>query len=147
MQRKLQFRSFKNWFFCTIIAGARFSSLRRFQIYSNYMLEMRWQPVPSPRAVVPVRISYVSYIFHILLYLPHFVSTCPRSSDIIPYLFRTYILCTRQDSPQLFVYQTAEVSSLLYCTLPLLIQYLAVSHLGTSIHQSFVYQTAEPYHI
>jgi len=108
---------------------------------------MSWQPTPSPRALVPVCASYVSYIFHILLYLPHFVSTCPRSLDIIPYLFHTYILCTRQDSPQSFVYQTAEVSSLLYCTLPLLIQYLAVSHLGISIHQSFVYQTAEPYHI
>ena len=44
---------------------------------------------------------------------------CPRvlrTSDIIPYIPHTYTLRARRDSPQSFVYQTTDVSSLLYYT-------------------------------
>jgi len=69
------------------------------------------------------------YLFHILrFYIFHVLFMCPSVGHPYTLSFRTYILRTCRDSPQLFVYQTTEVSSLSTLLYMLLILYLLTFH-------------------
>ena len=106
------------------------------------VLEMSWQPVPSPCAH-----------FH-LFYLPFHIpphNTCPSWSLLlaettIPTIFYLYSMHLLR-LPLVICLPNHRGELITLSTFPLLIQYLAVLYLGTSIHQSFAYQTAEVYHI
>jgi len=91
------------------------------------VLDLGRQALPSPRALVPVGPSNVLYLFHILVYLSHFVHILSTGYPCIGYPYTvpfSYIYPTfLSSSPQSFGLSNTEVSlyfasllRLTYCT-------------------------------